>query len=157
CIDRARLSRCPDGFRSVEALRRRAASPRRANRLSPAEGTAMTADQLTIHLVSANLGRWLGPGLPEAVAEAARGYLRDNDPNRRLRGAWVALFGDDLHLHLTTCNGDFPAGEGAAPFAFCLARGAARAALARGFELGFGANGAKGNPLRLPDAEQDSA
>jgi fructose 1,6-bisphosphate aldolase/phosphatase len=114
-------------------------------------------DQSTIHLVSANLGRWLGPGLPEAVAEAARAYLRDNDPDGRLRGLWVAVFGDDLHMHLTTCNGDFPGGAGAPDFALGLARGAALAALARGFELGLGSAAARGNPLRLAEAQQDAA
>jgi hypothetical protein len=38
----------------------------------------------------------------------------------------VTAFGDDLHLHLTTCNADFPAGEDPAAFAAGLARRAWR-------------------------------
>jgi fructose 1,6-bisphosphate aldolase/phosphatase len=117
----------------------------------------MSADQSTIHLVTANLGRWLGPGLPAAVAEAARAALRDNDPDGRLRGGWVALFGDDLHLHLTTCRADFPTGQAVGPFVTRLARQAALAALARGFELGLGADETRGDLLRMPEAEQDAA
>jgi fructose 1,6-bisphosphate aldolase/phosphatase len=117
----------------------------------------MSADQSTIHLVSANLGRWLGPGLPEAVAEAARAALRDNAPDGWLRGSWVALFGDDLHLHLTTCRADFPTGQAVGPFVARLARQAALAALARGFELGLGADESPGDLLSLPEAEQDAA
>ena len=77
----------------------------------------MNKEQSNIHIFSANLGRWLGPALPETVAEAARAYLRDHDPDRRLRGAWLMVFGDDLHLHLTTFNGDFPAGNDPGAFA----------------------------------------
>jgi fructose 1,6-bisphosphate aldolase/phosphatase len=117
----------------------------------------MKADQSTIYLISVNLGRWLGPGLPEVVAETARASLRDGDPEGWLRGQWVALFGDDLHLHLSTCNGDFPADEDAASFAARLAKGAALAALARGFDLGLGAADARGNPLTLTDAAQAEA
>jgi fructose 1,6-bisphosphate aldolase/phosphatase len=116
----------------------------------------MKAEQSTIHLVSANLGRWLGPELPEPIVDSARAYLRSNDPAGCLRGAWVTVFGDDLHLHLATCNGDFPPGETPAAFAAKLAKGAALAALARGFELGFG-SAARANPLKLAAAEQEAA
>src|SRR5262245_27332211 len=117
----------------------------------------MSKDQSSIYLFSANLGRWLGPALPETVAEAARVYLRDHDHARRLRGAWLMVLGDDLHLHLTTFNGDFPAGNDPGTFAAGLARGAALAALARGFELGLGAAAPGPNPLKLSATEQDAA
>jgi fructose 1,6-bisphosphate aldolase/phosphatase len=121
------------------------------------EDIAMKPDQSTIHIISANLGRWLGPELPEAVCEAARACLRDNDPVGRLRGRWVAVFGDDLHLHLTTFNGDFRPGEDPGAFALRLARGAALAALARGFELGLGGAATRSSLLTLPEARQDDA
>jgi fructose 1,6-bisphosphate aldolase/phosphatase len=117
----------------------------------------MKPEQSTIHLVSANLSRWLGLHLSDAVVEGARAHLRANDRAGQLRGAWVMAFGDDLHLHLTTYNGDFPTGEDPAAFAFGLARGAALAAVARGFELGLGTQAAKGNPLNLAGAAQDAA
>src|SRR4051812_1799826 len=68
------------------------------------EEPPMKPEQSTLHLVSANLGRWLGPGIPDLVVARARAHLRTNDTARRLRGAWVLVFGDDLHLHLTTYN-----------------------------------------------------
>ncbi len=117
----------------------------------------MKPEQSLITVVSANLGRWLGPQLPEAVAEAARAYLRGHDPARRLRGAWVMLFGDDLHLHLTTLRGDFPPGEDPAAFAAEVARGAALAALARGFGMGLEADAAADKPLELTGAAQEAA
>ena len=116
----------------------------------------MKPDQSTIHVVSANFGRWLGPQLPAPVLEAAREYLRNNDANRRLRGSWVAAFGDDLHVHLTTFNGDFPKGDSPADYATALARGAALAALARGFDLGLGP-ASKDNPLKMTGARQEAA
>ncbi len=114
----------------------------------------MNANQSTIHLVSANLGRWLGPELPAPVVEAARAYLREKDGSGRLRGAWVQGFGEDLHLHLTTHNGDFGDGQNPADYAGELARGAALAALARGLELGLGGGS---SPLGLERAAQDTA
>jgi hypothetical protein len=49
----------------------------------------MSSKQSRVHLVSANLGRWLGAEIPERVVEAARTRLRNQDANRRLRGVWV--------------------------------------------------------------------
>ncbi len=115
----------------------------------------MNANQSTIHIVSANLGRWLGPELPPPVLEAARTYLREKDTSRRLRGAWVQGFGEDLHLHLTTYNGDFTDGRSPADYAVEMARGAARAALAHGLEMGLGSGTA--NPLKLTGADLDKA
>jgi fructose 1,6-bisphosphatase len=114
----------------------------------------MKPEQSTIHIISANLARWLGPELPEPVVEAARAYLRSKDIAMRLRGAWVRAFGDDLHLHLTTNNGDFRT-EDPSAFALKAAKGAAVAALTRGFEMGLGS--AKQNPLGLTGREQEEA
>ena len=36
----------------------------------------MNPEQSTIHIFSANLGRWLGPALPKTVVGSAREYLR---------------------------------------------------------------------------------
>ena len=66
------------------------------------------------------------------------------------------VFGDDLHLHLTTFNGDFPAGENPGTYAYGLAKGAALAALARGIELGLGPP-SRENPLRLTGSKQEAA
>jgi fructose 1,6-bisphosphate aldolase/phosphatase len=116
----------------------------------------MKREQSTIHIISVNLGRWLGPAFPEQVVEAAREHLASDDA-RRLRGRWVRVFGDDLHLHLTTFNGDFAAKEDPAALALQLAKGAALVALARGFDAGLGVSTAKGNPLSLVGAEQEAA
>src|SRR5947209_15604959 len=97
----------------------------------------MNSDQCTIHLISANLGRLLGPRLPEAVVEAARAQLQKPEVARRLRGAWITSFGDDLHLHLTTCHRDFTSAEEAGTVTFAAARQAALAALTRGLDLGL--------------------
>jgi fructose 1,6-bisphosphate aldolase/phosphatase len=114
----------------------------------------MKPEQCTIHLISANLGRLLGPHVPAPVVDAAREFLRQNDPAGRLRGAWGMAFGDDLHLHLTTFNGDFPPAEDPAAFAAALGMGAAQAALAKGSEMGLGRAGFPGTP-RLREADLD--
>jgi hypothetical protein len=108
----------------------------------------MSAPTCTIHIFSANLGQLLGPFLPGPVVEAARAALRRSDFARRLRASWVMVFGDDLHLHLTTAAADFLAGESAAQFAAQAAREAAAAALAQGREIGL-----RGR-LDKPDARQ---
>jgi fructose 1,6-bisphosphatase len=116
----------------------------------------MNPELSTIHLVSANLGRWLGPAIPDTVVAAARAYLHDQPAAQRLRGVWVMAFGDDLHLHLTTYNGDYPPGGDPAAAAAKLAKEAALAALARGFELGLGTPG-KNDPLHRAGPEQEAA
>jgi fructose 1,6-bisphosphate aldolase/phosphatase len=105
----------------------------------------MRPEQSTIYIVSANLARWLGPEIPEHVVEAARGFLGGKDVSKRLRSAWVMAFGDDLHLHLTTFNGDFR-NEDPAAFIRKVAQGAIQAALARGFDSGLGV-GPKGEAV----------
>jgi fructose 1,6-bisphosphate aldolase/phosphatase len=116
----------------------------------------MKPEQSTIHVISANLGRLLGPYLPEQVVQSARDFLRGRESTQRLRGAWLAVFGDDLHLHLTTFQGDFNPSEDSAVFAVKMAKGAALAALARGIEMGLGSP-MRMNPKKLPVAEQEAA
>jgi fructose 1,6-bisphosphate aldolase/phosphatase len=116
----------------------------------------MKPEQSTIHILSANLGRLLGPYLPEQVVQAAREFLRGPEPAARLRGAWLMVFGDDLHMHLTTFNGDFQPGEDVAAFAITMAKGAALAALARGIDMGLGSP-LRTNPLVLAGTEQEAA
>jgi fructose 1,6-bisphosphate aldolase/phosphatase len=117
----------------------------------------MKQDQCAIHILSANLGRLLGPHIPEAVVGAAREHLQRNDSAGRLRGAWVTAFGDDLHLHLTTYSGDFAASEDPAAFAAALGKGAALAALARGFELGLESPGLPAKPALLSPEKREAA
>jgi len=117
----------------------------------------MNPNQSTIHIVSANLGRWLGSELPAPVADAARAYLRTHDPDKRLRGIWVTAFGEDLHLHLSTFNGDFPSGQNPMDFIADLALDAALTALAKGFEMGLSAAANGTNPLRLSGAARAEA
>ena len=116
----------------------------------------MQPDQSTIHIVSANLGRWLGSELPKAAVDAARATLTTHVSSGRLRGAWVMAFGEDLHLHVTTFNGDFLAGGDASEFAAEATLAAALAALSKGFEMGLGSAttvGAKAGASPAPTAE----
>src|SRR6516165_7047913 len=117
----------------------------------------MNPNQSNIHIVSANLGRWLGPEIPREVLQAARDYLRTKDSAVRLRSTWVNAFGEDLHLHLATFNGDFSAGQDPAVYAFDLARSAAVAALAKGVEMGLASDGRGTSPLKLTGEAQDQA
>jgi fructose 1,6-bisphosphate aldolase/phosphatase len=116
----------------------------------------MKPEQSIIHIFSANLARWLGPGIPEPVVQAARDYLRGGDIPQRLRGAWIMAFGDDLHLHLTAFAGDF-SGDNPTVYTARIARGAALAALAKGFEMGLGAPGEGRPALGRTDREQVAA
>jgi fructose 1,6-bisphosphate aldolase/phosphatase len=116
----------------------------------------MNSNQSNIHIISADLGRWLGPALPEQVLDAARDHLRGKDSARRLRGAWVRYFGEDLHIHLTTFNGDFAGGQTPEAYAGELAVGAALAALHKGVELGLG-TGSGTDPRKLSGAELHKA
>jgi fructose 1,6-bisphosphate aldolase/phosphatase len=117
----------------------------------------MNPNQSNIHIISANLGCWLGPEVPKEVLQAARDYLRAKDSSSRLRGTWVSDFGDDLHFHLTTLNGDFASGQNPSSYALDIARGAALAALAKGFEMGLGSDGKATSPLKLSGDAQDKA
>ena len=108
----------------------------------------MAESTCTIHIISANLGRILGPYLPEAVVEAARASLARPEVARYLRGAWVMAFGDDLHFHLSIFANDLPASKSSANFALQAAKEAACAALARGRDLGLR------GPLTKPDPRQ---
>src|SRR5262249_54010860 len=122
----------------------------------PLEGHLMRPEQSTAHIASANLARWLGPEIPERVVEAAREDLRAKDIGKRLPAAWVMAFGDDLHMHLTTFGGDFR-GEDPAAYAVRVAKGAALAALAQGFEMGLGAPAKDRSPLALAGRAQEEA
>ena len=117
----------------------------------------MNANQSNIHILNANLGRWLGPQLPPPVVEAACEFLAQSQAARKLRGLWIRAFGDDLHLHLTTFNGDFAPDEDPNEFAAQLARAATLAALAKGFEMGLGLAANSANPLHLSGAAQGAA
>jgi fructose 1,6-bisphosphate aldolase/phosphatase len=114
----------------------------------------MNPNQSNVHIFSANLGRWLGSEIPAAVVEAAREYLRIHDSGQRLRAAWVRDFGEDLHLHLTTFNGDFPAAEDPASYVEDLGQGAAVAALIKGFDLGLGSVAGGSHPVKASGATQ---
>jgi fructose 1,6-bisphosphate aldolase/phosphatase len=117
----------------------------------------MSTSSCMIHVVSANLGRLLGPHLPEPVVEAARASLRRPEVAKRLRGAWVMAFGDDLHLHLTTHPAGLPPGEPPQALALRVARDAVVAALVRGRELGLRSPSDKPDPRRLSGVELESA
>src|SRR5262249_46665660 len=105
----------------------------------------------TIHLISANLSRLLGPHISDAVVAAARGFLRREGSAKRLRGFWVMGFGDDLHLHLVTHTADFPDADSRA-FAANLGRQAALAALEEGRTLGMAGKLTKVNPRQINPA-----
>jgi fructose 1,6-bisphosphate aldolase/phosphatase len=117
----------------------------------------MNPTQSSIHLINVNLGRWLGEEIPGAVVDAARNYFGATEDAKRLRGTWVRDFGEDLHFHLTTYNGDFKDGQNPAALANELARGAILAALTKGMDMGLGAAGSSGSPLRLNGAAQAKA
>src|SRR5262249_10820237 len=99
----------------------------------------------------------LGPDIPREELQAARDYLNTKDSAKRLRSTWVNAFGEDLHVHLTTFNGDFSAGPNPALYALDLARGAAIAALAKGMEMGLASDGRGTSPLKLTGETQDQA
>ena len=61
------------------------------------------SDQANVTLVSLALGYYIAGEIPDEIVESARAELRDS----LFRGAWVQAFGGDLHVHLTTFNGDF--------------------------------------------------
>ena len=61
------------------------------------------SDQANVTLVSLALGHYIAGEIPDEIVESARAELKDS----LFRGAWVQAFGDDLHIHLTTFNGDF--------------------------------------------------
>jgi fructose 1,6-bisphosphate aldolase/phosphatase len=113
----------------------------------------MNPTQSCVHLVSTNLGRWLGPALLEPVIEAARAHVQAAD---KLRGAWVRAFGEDLHFHLTTFAGDFSNSQDAYKHARTTARAAACAALKKGYEIGLGNETAQ-SPTKLSGADLDAA
>src|SRR5262249_52331250 len=129
----------------------------RRGRRRPREDVVMSPTQCAIHLVSANLGRLLGPHIPAAVVKAGRSCLGRGLPAKRLRGAWVMAFGDDLHIHLVTCNQNFSGGEDPRAFAAKVAREAALAALGHGREMGLCGALPRADPRHLSAAELEVA
>src|SRR6266849_4918325 len=117
----------------------------------------MNPNQSNIHIINANLGKWLGCDLPPEVVEAARANMREKDAARRLRGLWVKEFGEDLHIHVTTFNGDFSTGPEPGEYVADLARGAAVAALVKGYEMGLGYQATSTSPVTLAPGEQIKA
>ncbi len=82
------------------------------------------SDQANVTLVSLALGHYIAGEIPDEVLDSARAELKDS----LFRGAWVQAFGGDLHIHLTTFNGDFLEG-GRDPVKTSL-KGALKAGLA---------------------------
>jgi fructose 1,6-bisphosphate aldolase/phosphatase len=66
-------------------------------------------------------------------------------------------FGDDLHLHLATYNGDFQSGDNPRTFVAQLAREAALAAVVRGREVGLRGVLNQAHPRHLRGFELDAA
>src|SRR5262249_24458233 len=124
---------------------------------SPTGGLPMPAPSSPIPTLSANLGRLLGPYLPDPVVEAARTSLRRPEPARRLRGCWAMAFGDDLHFHLTTFAPALPPGVTAQAFAREGARGPAAPARGKGRELGLRGPLDKPDPRQLGPTEMEAA
>jgi len=112
----------------------------------------MNPKQSNAHLFGANLGRWLGPAIPDEVVQAATAHIAGHQHAARVRGVWLRAFGGDLHLHLSTFNGDFVAGGDPAGVCGELARGAALAALERGLALGLGRPGSP-KPGKVTDVD----
>lgn len=117
--------------------------------------------QSNILIVSADLGRWFGSELPSPVIEVAQQVLQTKVQTGILRGAWINAFGGDLHLHLTTFNGDFFEGgtyrENPSEVAAKLALEATLAALKKGAEMGLYHPVDGSNILNMPAAEQIQA
>ena len=63
--------------------------------------------QSNISIVSLQLDRYIDSEIPKAVADTAASELSRRVDQGILRGAWVGRLGQDLHLHLSTCNSDF--------------------------------------------------
>jgi fructose 1,6-bisphosphate aldolase/phosphatase len=117
----------------------------------------MNPEQSQIHIFSIDLGRFLGPDLPEDLLDAGRRHLRTAEAAQRLRGSWLRAFGDDLHLHLTTFNGDFGADEDSAAFATEVARSVTLTVLARALESGLEGAADAPVPRGLSGAQLDAA
>ena len=63
--------------------------------------------QSNISIVSLQLDRYIDSEIPKAVTDTAESELSRRVDQGILRGTWVERLGQDLHLHLSTCNSDF--------------------------------------------------
>ncbi len=63
-------------------------------------------EQSNIDIISLDLGSFVGGELPSQIVDVAREVLGQKIEEGQLRGAFVQGFGRDLHMHLSTYNGD---------------------------------------------------
>jgi len=63
-------------------------------------------EQSNIDIISLDLGSFLAGELPSQIIDVAREVLDQKIEEGQLRGAFVQGFGRDLHMHLSTYNGD---------------------------------------------------
>ncbi len=78
------------------------------------------ARQLTITVISLDLGRFMGWEIPEEIIDPARQLLEEAVGNSKLRGAMVKVFGGDFHVHVTTQDRDHSASDAPDPFRPCV-------------------------------------
>ncbi|RMF85509.1 MAG: fructose 1,6-bisphosphatase, partial [Nitrospinota bacterium] len=114
--------------------------------------------QSNVMIVSADLGSCFGHELLPDVLEPPREFLQGKVAAGVLRGAWVNVFGGDLHLHLTTYNGDFVEGEtyreNPSEVAARLALEAVLLAVKKGMEIGLYQPAEGANVLDMAPEEQ---
>ncbi len=63
-------------------------------------------EQSNIDIISLDLGSFVAGELPSQIIDVAREVLDQKIEKGQLRGAFVQGFGRDLHMHLSTYNGD---------------------------------------------------
>ena len=63
-------------------------------------------EQSNIDIISLDFGNFVAGELPSQIIDRAREVLDQKIEERQLRGAFVQGFGRDLHMHLSTYNGD---------------------------------------------------
>ena len=63
-------------------------------------------EQSNIDIISLELGSFVAGELPSQIIDVAREVLDQKIEKGQLRGAFVQGFGRDLHMHLSTYNGD---------------------------------------------------
>ena len=68
-------------------------------------------EQSNIDIISLDLGGFLSGELPAQILDVARQALDGKIREGQLRGRLVYGFGRDLHIHVSTYNGDFPPGD----------------------------------------------
>ena len=68
-------------------------------------------EQSNIDIISLDLGSFVSGELPAQIIEVARQTLDGKIREGQLRGGVVYGFGRDLHIHVSTYNGDFPPGD----------------------------------------------